>query len=344
METVKAFKFIQYSYDKPNYTFLDDRSTPVCYVKELDGGKYRLVMFDKAKFNSYNRLEKDIVLMRLQRVNGTFDKNYFDIVKSDSVVNLKKITEVMLKDVKMRIGEFKERYFKTDVDTESVVKVGNWRIVCNDGGKIDNATALVTQVNSLLGAKFGKLCYGDVLVMKALSGRTLADYSAVHDDIRIKNQRNNAEMLHSFIHELGHRFYSKFATKNQKDEISEVYYDIRSNEPKVTFSKGMVVRFSFADVTMKIEEELENKKVYCLCVQTNDARFTVGKHYSVSYALPLSDIREINGKPVQKQPSEFVFPTDYSRTSVNEFFCECFSLFIQKKLNRTMMSWMSELL
>jgi len=166
---------------------------------------------------------------------------------------------------------------------------------------------------------FKKVLYGDVFVVGQLrQSRTLAWYFVQEDQVYIRNlAKKGVDDLASLIHELGHRYWFKFARADQKRNISGLYYKLGSDARR-------------EDVPV-----LKAGDLLPLNLKGEDAPRVITKVTPLSYELGSGvsvKIRDVEGIVKRKAVVGKLFPSGYSMKNVEEFFAECFSFYILGKL------------
>ncbi len=158
-------------------------------------------------------------------------------------------------------------------DEQKVLPHGPWKISNISGldeERLKGFLALVDKADSILRGRFEKVLHGSIHLGNTVSaGHALASYSPGQDAIQISvkelhkvyegtwNKRVLDDVLKSFIHELGHRYWYKFSNKAERDEFRklstepeffqfEVNYDAkmreRMAEEYLTIAKARVKR------------------------------------------------------------------------------------------------------
>jgi hypothetical protein len=166
---------------------------------------------------------------------------------------------------------------------------------------------------------FKKVLYGDVFVVGQLrQSRTLAWYSPTEDEVYLRNlAKKGIDDLASLVHELGHRYWFKFATPNQKRNISALYsklgWDARRVEVPV-LKAGQLL-------PVNLRGELTPRKI----VNVTPLSYELGSGISVR-------IRAVEDILKRKAVEGKLFPSGYSMKNDVEFFAECLSFYILGRL------------
>lgn len=166
---------------------------------------------------------------------------------------------------------------------------------------------------------FKKVLYGDVFVVGQLrQSRTLAWYSPSEDEVYLRNlAKKGIDDLASLVHELGHRYWFKFATADQKRNITALYrklgWDARRVEVPV-LKAGEVL-------PVNLRGELTPRRI----VNVTPLSYELGSGISVR-------IRAVEDILKRKKVVGQVFPSDYSMKNDVEFFAECFAFYVLGKM------------
>lgn len=182
-------------------------------------------------------------------------------------------------------------------------------------GLFENATRSLSTARD-----FKKVLYGDVYVVGQLrQSNTLAWYKVQSDDVYVRSlAKKGGDDLHSLIHELGHRYWFKFATAKQKQGIGALFSQL-SLTPAPTVARPKV-----GDV---LPVPVRGAKGTKFVIVKDDGLFF--------HTTPPGkfDARALMKVLTQKAKGTSVFPTTYSMTDVDEFFAECFAHYTLGRLS-----------
>jgi hypothetical protein len=158
-----------------------------------------------------------------------------------------------------------------------------------------------------------KVLYGDVyLVGQLRRTRTLAWYSVAQDEVFIKAEtRYGLADLHSLWHELGHRYWHRFLQPDQRIAWTHQYDFARfagAALPKLEPGTKLPVRVRGYPNGVVVEKVVGGS-VY------------VQEGFSLKLQAVLDHLKKL-----QK------FPTTYASTSSEEYFAECFALYVSGDL------------
>ncbi len=312
-----------------SYAFLDGRSVPCYYVSKMAKNAYRVMKFDKGRLSgSEGRARFNAILVALKSGDKDALAEYADCIKSDSRIPAGKAVAPLLKELGMTLPEF-ESLFRTETDFSS----GNgldernhrdWRLVFEKGTREpDQILALLDKVDEMLGAFTEFLSYGIVEIKDDMPPKVLADYNPKNDSMRVKSSASDGRIYHAFIHELGHRLWFKRMTKQQRAMVDKKYNEMKNSPRKRhVFQNGdtvelhdgcvfEVVSTDSASLTAKVlKAGMENK------VKEGDVSVFANTFVD-------DDISRLNGKMFDNGSD--MFPSEYAKTSVEEFFSECFA-------------------
>jgi len=160
---------------------------------------------------------------------------------------------------------------------------------------------------------FGKVLYGDLYLVGKLSNKMVAWYNILEDELYLRsNAKGSLGDLHSFVHELGHRYWRKFMPKelqqqfHRRNTVCEISDMGHPELPKPGESLGVpVVGYK----TPPIVQRVVGDKLYL-----DDKAF-------ISIGAWLKGKRQIQ-----------CFPTMYAATNAEEHFCEVMGLKATGKL------------
>lgn len=311
------------------YVFLDSHSHPSYYVCRNAKNSYRVVKFEKSKFSSSEgRGILNAILVALKSGDSKLLRTFGDCIKYDRSIPAGKAVAPLLEELGMTLPEF-ERLFHTETDFTSgrgldERRHGNWRLVFEKGTRNpEQVVQLLDRVDGMLGGFSKALSYGIVEIKNDMPPRVLADYNPKNDSMRVKSDSSDGRIYHSFIHELGHRLWFKLMSKAQRHSVKDRYDTMRRarKEPHV-FNAGERVELTDGmvfDVVSCSQSVLTVKVVS----GGMDGKSVEGETLMLSSRFVDDDIRRIDGKVFDN--GKDMFPSEYSKTSVEEFFSECFA-------------------
>jgi hypothetical protein len=170
---------------------------------------------------------------------------------------------------------------------------------------------------------FQRVLYGDVFVVGRLQqANTLAWYFPKEDTVYVRPKlKAGRNALHNLIHELGHRYWQKFADRTRKQEWVKWHGNMRyldGPQPEIHIPQvGEVVEIAKAEGRGKnkrkpVVERIEGDKIY---VDTGGF-FRANQFYQ--HAAREAELAK--------------YPTRYSAKSYEEHFCEALALRVLGKL------------
>lgn len=149
-------------------------------------------------------------------------------------------------------------------DEAAVLTHGPWKIN-NLAGIDDDALktflVLLDKADALLHGKFGQVLHGTInLGNKAAAGAAFASYVREQDTVQINMRAfgREGDMLKSFIHELGHRYWFKFCQPAARVEFKKL-----STEPQYATSEihyDGPMRHRMADEYLEIAQGRKKRK------------------------------------------------------------------------------------
>ena len=164
---------------------------------------------------------------------------------------------------------------------------------------------------------FKKVLYGDVFVVGQIERATSAAwYQIKADDVYIRSlAKKGQDDLQSLIHELGHRYWFKFCSREQRQATSTLYYQTHS-------SARSEVRLPNVGDTLPVK--VRGESVPPVVTAKSALYYTLSSGGQVK----IQDVRRL----LANTAARAVFPSAYSAKDVEEFFAECFSFYTLGKL------------
>lgn len=177
-------------------------------------------------------------------------------------------------------------------------------------------------------AEMKKVLYGHAHLVNEVGGHNvLGFYNADEDNVYLRvylrgKSSNYAEKeggyIQVLIHELGHRCYKKFISLDFKLEWRAYYNSILQQRVKDFPEEGEKLWFKSSGGDVYFKELLSRKRIKCVLENGEEAVFGI-KNFARAYR--------------QSQQS-LNFPTRYSMTNQEEFFCEAVSLYLMGLLDQ----------
>lgn len=237
----------------------------------------------------------------------------------------------------------------TDSEDTDFFKHGKWKIRYEKDGRTnkEKIVKFFDDLTSKLKAKgLGKLCYGDVLMVRKMPRGLFADYEERLDSIRLKASLSNTqEELRNAIHELGHRYLAKFASKKLKQEVNHRFDTLGDvTLDKLGIEKGdIIIEHKSPKKERKFKVLLEKgDKVYVLCLESW-AKKEVEEFFGIDVNVLASDSFSIEGKKKKTFDDSSFMISSYGLVDEEEFFCELFSYWVLNKLKGEAKDWFDNL-
>jgi len=165
---------------------------------------------------------------------------------------------------------------------------------------------------------FRKVAYGDVYVVGQIKkSNTLARYSVAEDDVYLRSlAKKGGDDLRYLLHELGHRYWSKFLGVAGKALIYKLYSDLKYAKTPVEIPKvGDRMPFAFP-----------GEKEPSFVVRADSANLYLSKDGTVPDSrVEIASLR----KALRIEAN---FPSTYSAKDEDEFFAECFAFYALGRL------------
>jgi hypothetical protein len=181
-------------------------------------------------------------------------------------------------------------------------------------GLVENAARSLSTTRD-----FGNVLYGDVYVVGQLrQSHTLAWYKIQSDDVYVRSlAKKGGDDLHSLIHELGHRYWFKFATSDQKRNVNALFMDLGTAPPPT------VTRPTVGD---ELPVSVKGAKGTKFIIVKDDGM------YFTTEPKGTFPVREVMRLLTQRAKGTETFPSQYSMTDSSEFFAECFAFYTLGRL------------
>ena len=343
---IKAIRIFRFKTEGVRF-YTDDRRTPEVFIKQQDKNNFVVIKFKKKCFRDMGDAKSANVLSLIfildnRTISPLLEHKFGDCIEWKKNMDKSELIEFLTDKMHLPFSYVEKEYggvvFDDSKDKLNEFKFNNWRIIMKDGS-FDSAEIieLLKDVERYCG-KFRKVCYGIVEVKKTLPSRILADYVPSLDSLRVKYQRVSNDFILSFLHELGHRYWFKFADDSFRREVYKKFM-ILSNSGRPAFKEDDILEFD-SKMIVKVIEDMGNKvRAEMLTPPPRTRRFAPGVKVTFTN-LNYESIRTINGREV----SDGVFPSAYSRKSVEEFFAEVFSFYLTGKLSKEIKSWFDSIL
>lgn len=158
---------------------------------------------------------------------------------------------------------------------------------------------------------FKKVLYGDVFVVGQLaSSKTAAWYNVKGDDVYLRPlAKKGQDDLSSLVHELGHRYWFKFASMDQKKAVIRLFGILSNKHVEVVLPK-VGDEFPLPIHGEKIRPTITS-------IEGLKVNLSTGGYVDLMKMKKLMQEREVHTQ----------FPSSYAAKNYEEFFAECFAHF-----------------
>jgi hypothetical protein len=208
-------------------------------------------------------------------------------------------------------------------EVQELVKVGPFTVHNSlhlDDRKLDTIKSLLTQAETKLrraGSDLARVLYGDVfLVGRLKQPRTLAWYYEAGDDVYLRpHLKVGRGELHNFLHELGHRYWTKFMSGTQKQAWAARHTELGIRRPQVSLPKPgdlLPVPIKGAKETPTIVKYETDLRGRILVVLSTGAKVSANSLWNL----------------MEHEAMARSFPSDYAATKVTEHFPEAFAMHV----------------
>jgi hypothetical protein len=326
--------------------FPNSRGAAILVVKKT-GGMYEIVsMKQNDFFYAYNlrRLESEGLRQFLKA------SNYMDLDSDRKNALLAKETGDLMKDIAMFASYIKKLKYYEKVDAKKAAKiltlkesipvvyiqryfpeipfegdgvsekVGPFDVSFDHEDKREQKSIedlIQRTVKAVEAGGFAKYLYGKIYVVDKLKGRTVADYSHASDSIRISTKaRMSQDDLRTMIHEIGHRIYIKGGVDAYKirSKFMEAMkgFELKIDKGTIITDKKSGEQFQFVGIDL-----YARTKPYKILKVENGV-----PNPQKSYRCSAFFFSNFSGDFTIKTDW---FPTSYSKTNHEEWFCEVLS-------------------
>jgi len=147
---------------------------------------------------------------------------------------------------------------------ETVIMHGPWKVINLAGAgpeALDMVFDALDKASALLGGRFSKLIHGTVHLGNRSSGGHggSASYDPKNDTVQLnmKAVKGNDPLLKSFLHELGHRFWTKFANSADRIRFMKLSDTISVSEYGAThYTENFADGFAFYALKRPMQPEM----------------------------------------------------------------------------------------
>ncbi len=208
--------------------------------------------------------------------------------------------------------------------SEDLFNVGSFRVhntVGAQGAELDSLRKAIEKVEFLSRKNpihlFSKAVYGDIhVVARITKAHHAAWYFEQDDSLYLRRSKTTGmDEVFNMIHELGHRYWSKFALEDTKKQWVRHHRRMENNS----------VDLELPSVGDPLPVKISGTKELPLITKIEHGRFyyelTVGGKLH-SGAIPIMTMYKF----LEDQQRKLRFPTTYSTKSAEEHFCEALAL------------------
>lgn len=211
--------------------------------------------------------------------------------------------------------------------TDEMFQVGPFKVINTIGATGEELESLrkgVERVGKLLQTNpipgIAKTLYGDIHVVgKITKAHHAAWYYPAEDSMYVRRTKHTGlDEIHAMIHELGHRYWKKFASETAKKAWSLHHYALQGKDVVVKLPEvgdEIPVKIPRLKGYPMVEEVLPGQIVYGWTDAT-------GKH--TQGRLPTFKIYQF----YRQEAKRGNFPTAYSATDYEEHFCDTLALYV----------------
>ena len=259
--------------------------------------------------NTLSNFKKAIKNFFTEYYHGITEKDDY-MVKSIQKLNLVDFKKKLINDYEMNILDFSDIFGIQDEYYYEKDNMTFWSIEPLDSYK-KKINQICKMLKSLLPSSlYSKLLYGNVQIRGDYLSNAAAQYWEDNDIIILNIDFDVYLLVKNLIHELGHRWYDKFANSQQLKQFRKLFNN----------ANGKYVNLEIADIITFIGDDEEY--IY-VGIDENGKMLLESLNAQLNYHKKI-DVRQfdtINGQKIQK----YNFPSDYSKTRFTEFVPECIS-------------------
>lgn len=173
---------------------------------------------------------------------------------------------------------------------------------------------------------FARVLYGDVHVVPRITkAHHAAWYFPGDDSVYLRRSKSTGiDEIHALIHELGHRYWHKFAPEQQKKEWQSAHWRAESKNVEVELPKVG------DEIPIAIKGAGKGRYPRIVAVEPGRFRYSIdlgGETFTNSISsMKVYDFYRQNQKAAKN------FPTPYSATNAQEHFCDSVALLAMDNL------------
>lgn len=222
-------------------------------------------------------------------------------------------------------------------DTETSTKVGPFTLWNTGGFSTERMSEIEDLVRKSIAhaqtSGFGEVCYGPIYVTNMIRGaRTVAFYNLGKDDMFVRaDTKVDTKSVHTFLHELGHRYEVKFLSRRDSAATGRLYRILQGEEEL----KGTEVRVPKPGDSF--EDSSNRTLVVTKTTFNNKGEGVVEMHLKENpvkrFGIPLPLYWKYKGVDTpDSDPNYIGFVTPYAKKDKHENFAEMFAFYCMGKL------------
>jgi hypothetical protein len=284
----------------------------------------------------------------LLRKGDTFDP-IFKLISEEESMNKAKLSEFLVGNHNLAVPSFNKLYGEMEFEEGgrlSKESHGPWELIFDNKASkdVDDVKGLLDVAKRFLSSKgFGALAYGDVMAANTLKGRRMAEYYPSGDSIRVRFGKASASRDHvrDFLHEIGHRNWSRKLSSNQKLAIHEKFG--QQSRGRSDLNIGDTIEDSGGEVMEIVDRKYSPRGsswIGKLIESPSDE-----KGIGLKYKIPdrFVGIEWIKKGDSGNSERKAYFPTAYATTNAEEFFSELFADWIMGNAQEPAKTWIDDL-
>lgn len=224
-----------------------------------------------------------------------------------------------------------KKIWDTSKDKEFIINIGNFRVHVTapklTKKRLEKAVADLTNITSIVKSSkvphFAQALYGEMFIADSGAlGNIAAHYNITSDTISINEEsldKNLEYLTHSLIHELGHRYYRKVLNDTERADWDTFFQTIQTQKSNAKPKLGDSLFFEWGlydpeaipgqDIISDIDLDVMGFDIY-------EYKAKKGTH-----SVSIHQLLKVGA-----------FPTVYSSSNPEEFFCETISLYHTGKM------------
>jgi len=340
------------------------------YRQLLQGGD--LSYMDAKEYDKLETYLDNILVMSTKKIGDPFWLNdYPDVAKIHMFTDRAKFFKFMTTDLGMPLASFTKFFGEEPEDHTEFEQFRNIRVFFPDNIQKNNKKkmlGMLADFDTMLSAHgLNYLFDATDIMFTRLSGKVVGKYMPSTKDIRIKPLvKSSHTIVHTIIHEYGHKMWYEFMPDNIKREIIGQFSEVRKAGHSYASTSDLESRkdelFSELKVGMQVDYKGRKRgykqaspflvhtiepsgKVKLSSHQDPNQPYLsgpVGFLLNSQWSIPdvNTDYQKSNDHVVK---SEW-FPSHYSQTDAEEWFSELFGYYILDMLQGEPAEWMAKIL